>query len=109
MPPCQSRYLMRIILTYLSFWRILENVSKLLKTILADNNPNWVNTPKIKQLLPSSITTLFSHSINLLAEALRKLATNLIPVINSTSLVIRSWILETFDGTNLDKLNNFLF
>ena len=48
-------------------------------------------------------TTLSLHSIDLLAEALRKLANNPIP------LIARSWMLETFDSTNPDKLNNFLF
>ena len=50
-----------------------------------------------------STTTLSFHFIDLLAEALRKLANNF------TLLIARFWMLETFDSTNPDKLNNFLF
>ena len=46
---------------------------------------------------------------NLLAKVLKKLIVNLTMAINSASSIARTWMLDIFDGMDLEKLNSFLF
>ena len=63
---------MRTMPTYLFSWRFPENILKLPKTIQADNDPNWVDTPKTEWPLYYDLSSKLSKRYTLVLSNIRE-------------------------------------